>query len=279
MSALQRLKSLLITYELPPPVPPVHPRTVPPVYAAPAPVVPAKTAEQIARECLEAHWAPSCGRLAVEMDAYRRDPRAYGLDRIGDLVAAHDAERLDLETNHLFRFRVKIELSCPDGGFNVLIDLGKALHEQTARLVQQRTRDDEEARRRAIQGGIFDRMDSRTFEEAIADLLRRDGHNQVDVSGRAGDLGADVTAVTELGSKIVVQCKRYGRTRPVGSPDVQRFAGTCFAVHRADLALLATTSSFTDAAASLANRLGIVLLNGDQVRQWQAGELDPAAGL
>ncbi|MFF1947672.1 restriction endonuclease [Kitasatospora herbaricolor] len=249
------------------------------MYAAPIPVAPARTAEQINREYLEVHWAPTCGRLAVEMDAYRQDPRAYGLDRIVDLVTAHEAERLDLETNFLIRFHTQINLPCTDGGYDTLVDLGNALQEQAERLRKQKAQQSEQARQQAIQSGIFDRMDSQTFEEAIATLLRRDGHHHVDRSGKAGDLGADVTAITKLGSKIVVQCKRYDQRRPVGSPDVQRFAGTCFAVHRADLALLVTTSSFTPAAASLANRIGILLLNGDQVRQWQAGELDPATGL
>jgi restriction system protein len=125
----------------------------------------------------------------------------------------------------------------------------------------------------------FAHMDRGQFEEAIADLLRRDGHHAVERCGNTGDLGADVTAVTAFGSKIVVQCKRYDPKSRVGSEDIQKFGGTCFAIHHAELALFVTTASFTAPAQALADRLRIVTIDGQALERWRAGEYEPTEGL
>ena len=74
------------------------------------------------------------------------------------------------------------------------------------------------------------------FEEAVADLCRRDGCRDVTVTGGAGDLAADILATTPRGRRMLVQCKRYTPGRRVGSPEVQRVGGTYAVVHRAELA-------------------------------------------
>ncbi|MDT9698707.1 restriction endonuclease [Streptomyces sp. P17] len=79
------------------------------------------------------------------------------------------------------------------------------------------------------------------------------------VVGGAGDLGADVVATAPDGRRIVIQCKRYGPITKVGSPDLQRFGGTCFSVHGAQVAAVVTTSVFTRPAAEYASRHGIRL--------------------
>lgn len=109
------------------------------------------------------------------------------------------------------------------------------------------------------------------FETAIADLCARDGCSRVEVVGGAGDLGADVTALTPDGRRLVVQCKRYGDDNKVGSQDLQRFGGTCFTVHGADVALVVTTSDFTAPAVEYAERCGIVCVNRDALLAWSEG--------
>lgn len=71
----------------------------------------------------------------------------------------------------------------------------------------------------------YDAMSPREFEQAIAFLCERDGCTAARVVGGAGDLGADVLATAPDGRHIVIQCKRYGPTTKVGSPDLQRFGG------------------------------------------------------
>lgn len=117
------------------------------------------------------------------------------------------------------------------------------------------------------------------FEQAIAELLRRDGHSRIKVSGGARDLGADVIAYTAVGSKIVVQCKRYHSTRPVGSPEIQKFAGTCRVVHQADLPIFVTTSTFTQAAKLFAKKAGIKLIDEEVLSQWRSGSILPTLRL
>lgn len=114
-------------------------------------------------------------------------------------------------------------------------------------------------------------LDPDEFEEAIADLCRRDGCARVEVVGGAGDLGADVLAVAPDGRRVVIQCKRYSEDNKVGSQDLQRFGGTCFTVHGADLAVLVASTDFTAPAADYAERCGILCVNGERLRDWCAG--------
>ncbi|MFB7088301.1 restriction endonuclease [Streptomyces sp. NPDC056296] len=113
------------------------------------------------------------------------------------------------------------------------------------------------------------------FEQAIADLCVRDGCAEVEVVGGAGDLGADVVAVAPDGRRVVIQCKYYGDGNKVGSQDLQRFGGTCFTVHEADVAVLVTSSDFTAPAAEYAEQCGILCVNESQLRDWSEG-LGPA---
>ncbi|MFJ3231974.1 restriction endonuclease [Streptomyces sp. NPDC086787] len=114
-------------------------------------------------------------------------------------------------------------------------------------------------------------LDPDGFEQAIADLCARDDCREVEVVGGAGDLGADVTAVTVDGRLVVIQCKQYGEDNKVGSQDMQRFGGTCFVVHGADVAAVVTTSDFTAPALEYARQCGIVCVNGEDLNAWRSG--------
>ncbi|MFE3658691.1 restriction endonuclease [Streptomyces sp. NPDC059165] len=109
------------------------------------------------------------------------------------------------------------------------------------------------------------------FEQAVAELCARDGCLEVDVVGGAGDLGADVVAITADGRRLVIQCKQYGESHKVGSQDVQRFGGTCYAIHEADIAALITTSKFTTPALDYAQQCGILCMSGDELDAWRQG--------
>ncbi|MFH9089437.1 restriction endonuclease [Streptomyces sp. NPDC017673] len=125
----------------------------------------------------------------------------------------------------------------------------------------------------AFPGGVVDcaELEPDGFEEAIADLCARDGCQEVEVVGGAGDLGADVTAVTPDGRRVVIQCKQYGAANKVGSQDLQRFGGTCFTIHEADVAAVVTTSDFTAPALEYARQCGIVCVDGRALDAWCHG--------
>ncbi|MBT2440310.1 restriction endonuclease [Streptomyces sp. ISL-36] len=142
-----------------------------------------------------------------------------------------------------------------------------------------RTRQEAERRRlHAIQSTEVARyhvMNPRDFEQAIAYLCQRDGCRDARVVGGAGDLGADVIATAPDGRRVVIQCKRYGPTTKVGSPDLQRFGGTCYTVHGAHVATVVTTSVFTRPAAEYARQHRIRLFDSAALGAW-ASRTGPA---
>ncbi|MFF4734119.1 restriction endonuclease [Streptomyces mirabilis] len=133
------------------------------------------------------------------------------------------------------------------------------------------THNEELRKVRAVQSAEIARyhaMNPREFEQAIAFLCERDGCTATRVVGGAGDLGADVLATAPDGRRIVIQCKRYGPTTKVGSPDLQRFGGTCDSVHHAQVAAIVTTSVFTKPAAQYAASNGIQLFDEAALAAW-----------
>ncbi|WP_405089807.1 restriction endonuclease [Micromonospora sp. NBC_01392] len=113
---------------------------------------------------------------------------------------------------------------------------------------------------------VTDAMSGSQFEHWVARLMRASGCRRVRVSGGSGDMGADVTGFAPDGHRLVVQCKRY-RTK-VGSPEVQRFAGTARHIHGAEVALLVTNSYLTAQAADVARRCHISVVDRDALGLW-----------
>lgn len=93
--------------------------------------------------------------------------------------------------------------------------------------------------------------------------------------GGAGDLGADVIATVPDGRRLVVQCKYYGPANKVGSQDLQRFGGTCYAVHEAEIAVCVTTSAYTEPALDYAEQCEILCLDGEALAAWSDGSAPP----
>ncbi|MFJ3820626.1 restriction endonuclease [Streptomyces nodosus] len=130
----------------------------------------------------------------------------------------------------------------------------------------------EEARARELSMAEVDALSWQEFETYVADLCRRDGCTKVVVSGKSGDLGADVVGYLADGRKLVVQCKKYAPHRSVSSQDMQKFVGTARLEHGADVALFVTTChTFTKAALGLALRQDIVALHRDLLGSWVKG--------
>ncbi|MFF2187883.1 restriction endonuclease [Streptomyces sp. NPDC058155] len=116
-----------------------------------------------------------------------------------------------------------------------------------------------------------DAMSWQEFERYVADLCRRDGCTDVEVSGRSGDLGADVTGTLPDGRRLVVQCKHYAPHRSVPSGDMQKFVGTAWLHHKADVAVFAATCPFSRAALALAVQHGILAVHRDLLGLWNTG--------
>ncbi|GIE85369.1 restriction endonuclease [Actinoplanes regularis] len=113
---------------------------------------------------------------------------------------------------------------------------------------------------------VTDGMSGDQFEHFTARLMRASGFRRVEVVGGSGDMGADVFAYTPDGRRVVVQCKRFAGN--LGSPHVQRFAGTARDIHGADVALLVTTGRPTAQAREVALRCRITLIDRPALAEW-----------
>ena len=100
------------------------------------------------------------------------------------------------------------------------------------------------------------------FEHTVAAVLRASGYDHVAVRGGSDDLAADITCIDRSGAPVVVQCKQFGLSRKVGTPEVQTFIGMAFTHPRETSALYVTTADYTKGARELAAEHGIALLNG-----------------
>lgn len=113
------------------------------------------------------------------------------------------------------------------------------------------------ARVRTVEG--LRTLSPTAFELAVAELLRALGYRRVTHTGGSGDLCADLTCRTRGGHLVVVQCKRYGETKRVGSAEIQQFLGMMTIHHRAQRGLYVTTSGYTRQALALAQQHSTVL--------------------
>lgn len=154
----------------------------------------------------------------------------------------------------------------------LLLGAGMFVMRQTA-LARAREHEDQLARYIEDTDG----MTGTEFEHWCAALLRASGLSRVVVSGRSGDLGADIVGYTDDGLKVVVQCKRF--THSVGDPLIQQFNGTVWQIHQADVALFLTTGRPTRSAWELAERVGITLVDRRGLAEWAAGGPPPVPEL
>ena len=111
-----------------------------------------------------------------------------------------------------------------------------------------------------------DSMSGPDFERLVARLLRSSGFTKVKVCGGAGDRGLDVCGYDPAGRWTIVQCKRW--SKPVGSPEVQKFNGTAWTVHRAQIAMVIATNAFPRPAQVEAESHGTLLVDRVALGRW-----------
>jgi restriction system protein len=114
--------------------------------------------------------------------------------------------------------------------------------------------------------GHLQNMDPFDFERHVMTFFEDMGY-PVGVTAKANDGGFDGYVLHPDGP-ILVQCKRYASTHPVGRPEVQQLMGVIMQ-RRAFRAYVVTTSGFTDKAleaAATCDRLE--LINGTELVQW-----------
>lgn len=109
----------------------------------------------------------------------------------------------------------------------------------------------------------FDDMDGHEFEYFCADILRKNGYSDVDVTKGSGDQGIDIIAHKD-GIKYGIQCKCYASD--IGNKAVQEaFAGKTF--YGCHVAAVITNRYFTSSAKALAEKNGVLLWNRDRLEE------------
>jgi restriction system protein len=140
---------------------------------------------------------------------------------------------------------------------------------------QQRARW-EAVRAQGLRYGLpqLDALHHSRFEDAIRDLMRRDGCQDAQRVGGRGDLGADVKATDPYGRHWVIQCKhrRNGaRGSAVGTPDLQVLNGTARQVHGADVAVIVTNGRVSAPAVDFAKQQRLHVVDRQTLGVWAAG--------
>ena len=120
-------------------------------------------------------------------------------------------------------------------------------------------------RARRARPEAFDLMEGHEFEYYCAELLRKSGFQEVEVTKGSGDYGVDILASRD-GVTYAIQCKCY--TAPVGVKAVQEaYAGRDYYDRMVGAVL--TNQYFTQPAVEAAGKLKILL--------WDRGYLEDMA--
>lgn len=120
----------------------------------------------------------------------------------------------------------------------------------------------------------LDALHHTRFEDAVRDLMRRDGCRDALRVGGGGDLGADVKATDPYGRRWVIQCKhrRNGAAgSAVGTPDLQVLNGTARQVHGADIAVIVTNGRVTAPAVVFAEQQRLHVVDRQTLAEWASG--------
>lgn len=107
----------------------------------------------------------------------------------------------------------------------------------------------------------FDNMNGHEFEYFCADLLRKNGFKNVEVTQGSGDHGIDILAEKDDIS-YAIQCKCY--SKDIGNPAVQQ-SHTGKSIYKKDIAAVMTNRYFTPQAKDEAKILGVKLWDRDKL--------------
>lgn len=103
--------------------------------------------------------------------------------------------------------------------------------------------------------------DGYEFERYFANLIKRRGYHEVELTAASGDYGADVLA-TKGDTRYAFQCKCYAK--PVGNQAVQEVESGRQYYH-CDIGVVVTNITFTKSAVALAEETGTLLWGREEL--------------
>lgn len=107
----------------------------------------------------------------------------------------------------------------------------------------------------------YDNMEGHDFEYFCADILKKNGFENVEVTQGSGDHGIDILAEKD-GITYAIQCKCYSSN--IGNAAVQQ-AHTGKSLYHKDIAVVLTNRYFTAQAKEEAAALGVKLWDRDKL--------------
>ena len=111
-----------------------------------------------------------------------------------------------------------------------------------------------------------DSMEGHEFEYWCAELLKKNGFTEVEVTKGSGDQGVDVLAVKD-GIRYAIQCKCYSSN--LGNGPVQEVhAGK--ALYHCQVGVVMTNQYFTAGAKELAEATGVLLWDREKLEEMLA---------
>lgn len=116
----------------------------------------------------------------------------------------------------------------------------------------------------SVQNSYRSNLTGEEFEHAIANLLIKNGFQNVRVTQYQGDYGIDVLGDKD-GIKYAFQCK-YSSYSKIGNKAVQEaYAGKAY--YNCDVSVVVTNKSFTDPAIQQANKIGVQLWDAYKIKE------------
>lgn len=208
-------------------------------------------------------------RIALQNYKAKLDAREAELNKKEQEIKALNSEKINAVKRMEAELIAKIK-----SDKDMLLEYENALHKTECTIIDWLKRVDkkETAAFEEIRQGVntFQKYNSSTasedgfqFEENFAAILTLNGFNNVQVTQRSNDFGADIIA-EKNDIKYAIQCKYY--TSAVGVEAVQQvFAAKIH--YSAHVAVVATNSVFTKAAQVLAKESGVLLWDCEKIHQ------------
>lgn len=110
---------------------------------------------------------------------------------------------------------------------------------------------------------VYEDLDGIQFEEYCADLLKKNGYQEVELTSASADFGVDIFAEKD-GITYAFQCKLY--ERPVGTRAVQEiYSGRDF--YHCMVGIVLSNQTFTSGAMKMAEAFNILLWGGDELKK------------
>lgn len=112
-------------------------------------------------------------------------------------------------------------------------------------------------------GELDETMSGEKFEDYVKEVLKKNGYKKVRLTKASGDYGVDILAEYK-GVTYAFQCKLYAK--PVGVAAIQQAYAGC-EYYGCDEAVVVTNNTFTKAAVNLSMSNGVILWDGDKLKQ------------